>query len=204
MRRRVNAPERLTRITARADTLLPAGRHRAAAKVRTHTPRTDKDPTSTVATFNDYLPIDGPRLSLVVRRDPGDDPDLTFSPEAVDEVAAQMQAWTISRLLRHAHDTGDSPWALRVTVHMDCDVPTTIDDALDDLVIDWRRDWKAQEPTGRLSRYSPAAMDAIRTRMRDWIRTRLLSVATMAGQDGAMPQEMRLTVDVEPRYEEDR
>lgn len=128
-----------------------------------------------------YLTVEGPELRMAVQRaelaSAGEQHFTTFSADAIDELADHMGLWVQSRLIREAQHLGDIPEAVYVTVRMSTDAQA---ESLE-WRFDWQRGWLAQTSEGRLSRFSPRAMLAVRHKIRQWILEQLLLQQKITG-----------------------
>lgn len=68
---------------------------------------------------NRFMALDDDALTISLERSPrriAEQPDRTFSEEAVREIYAKMWEWLSGRLLRHWNVTGEPPHRLRMMI----------------------------------------------------------------------------------------
>jgi hypothetical protein len=152
------------------------------------------------ADFRDHLLTEGTQFRFNVER--GEQVsadrrnDTTFSAEALEIMTDHMQAWVLSRLIRHSQACRAVPEKFHITVRMETDVATGIDHLLGDLAFDWTSDTRARSDT-QMAMHSRESIIDMRQRILGWIQNRLAGVSILSEGKSAMPQSMELIIDCE-------
>lgn len=149
------------------------------------------------------IAIEGSRRTItLVRSDlasAGEAGFTTFSPESVLALASQMQAWTVSRLLRAAAEENSMPRVMEVEAAMWSSTDATLvpisvqnergPDAR--FALQLHREWPHEWYTPGIEPFAQANLEALREAMHTWLVENLVGAASK----GPLVQGLTVTVD---------